>query len=158
MKKIILVIMLIFSTIVFAEEKKAEDFLLKDQFGIEQSLEKYEGKIIFLNFWVSCCPTCRGETDTKKELFKKYGENKEDIIFLGVNNEELANVKSYINQKRYNIPTVLEAQKLFETYEIKRYPTTFVIDRDGNIVKRLQDKETLNFENVEKIIEEIESK
>ena len=41
MKKIILVIMLIFSTIVFAEEKKAEDFLLKDQFGIEQSLEKY---------------------------------------------------------------------------------------------------------------------
>lgn len=158
MKKIILVIMLIFSTIVFAEEKKAEDFLLKDQFGIEQSLEKYEGKIIFLNFWVSCCPTCRGETDTKKELFKKYGENKEDIIFLGVNNEELANVKSYINQKRYNIPTVLEAQKLFEAYEIKRYPTTFVIDRDGNIVKRLQDKETLNFENVEKIIEEIESK
>lgn len=158
MKKIILVIMLIFSTIVFAEEKKAEDFLLKDQFGIEQSLEKYEGKIIFLNFWVSCCPTCRGETDTKKELFKKYGENKEDIIFLGVNNEELANVKSYINQKRYNIPTVLEAQKLFETYEIKRYPTTFVIDRDGNIVKRLQDKETLNFENVEKIIEEIENK
>lgn len=158
MKKIILVIMLIFSTIVFAEEKKAEDFLLKDQFGIEQSLEKYEGKIIFLNFWVSWCPTCRGETDTKKELFKKYGENKEDIIFLGVNNEELANVKSYINQKRYNIPTVLEAQKLFETYEIKRYPTTFAIDRDGNIVKRLQDKETLNFENVEKIIEEIENK
>lgn len=158
MKKIILVIMLIFSTIVFAEEKKAEDFLLKDQFGVEQSLERYEGKIIFLNFWVSWCPTCRGETDTKKELFKKYGENKEDVIFLGVNNEELANVKSYINQKRYNIPTVLEAQKLFEAYEIKRYPTTFVIDRDGNIVKRLQDKETLNFENVEKIIEEIENK
>ena len=131
MKKIILVIMLIFSTVVFAEEKKAEDFLLKDQFGIEQSLEKYEGKIIFLNFWVSWCPTCRGETDTKKELFKKYGENKEDVIFLGVNNEELANVKSYINQKRYNIPTVLEAQKLFEAYEIKRYPTTFVNNRKG---------------------------
>ena len=70
MKKIILVIMLIFSTVVFAEEKKAEDFLLKDQFGIEQSLEKYEGKIIFLNFWVSWCPTCRGETDTKKNFLK----------------------------------------------------------------------------------------
>lgn len=158
MKKILIAIMMLLSFVVYGEEKKAEDFLLKDQFGIEQSLEKYEGKIIFLNFWVSWCPTCRGETDTKKELFKKYGENKEDVIFLGVNNEELANVKSYINQKRYNIPTVLEAQKLFEAYEIKRYPTTFVIDRDGNIVKRLQDKETLNFENVEKIIEEIESK
>lgn len=158
MKRILVVIMMFFSFIVYGAERKAEDFLLKDQYGVEQSLEKYKGKIIFLNFWVSWCPTCRGETDIKKELFKKYGENKDDIVFLGVNNEERSNVMSYINQKRYNVPTVLGAQKVFEVYGIKRYPTTFVIDRDGNIVRRLQDKETLNFENVEKLIKECENR
>lgn len=155
MKRIILGMLLCLSSFLFAGEKRAEDFLLKDQYGVEQSLEKYKGKIIFLNFWVSWCPTCRSETDIKKKIYKEYGENSGDIIFLGVNNEEIHKVKSYINQKRFNIPTVLEAQKVFEDYEIKHYPTTFVINREGEIVKELEEKK-LSFEGVEKIIQEIE--
>ncbi len=154
MKKIILVIMLCLSSIIFAEGKKAEDFLLKDQYGVEQSLEKYRGKIVFLNFWVSWCSTCRGEADIKKEIYSKYGKNSGDVIFLGVNNEELPTVKGYINQKRFNIPTVLGANELFKIYEIKHYPTTFVIDREGNIVEVLEEKK-LNFEIVEELIERV---
>ena len=155
MKRLLVVIMLLFSVAVFGEERQAPDFHLKDQYGVEQSLEKYKGKIIFLNFWVSWCPTCRAETDTKKELFKKYGENREDIIFLGVNNEEEATVRGYINQKRFKIPTVLGAQEEFDIYKIKHYPTTFVIDRTGNIVEELEEIK-LSFEGVERVISKID--
>lgn len=155
MKKIILAILLCLSIIGYADEKKAENFLLKDQYGTEQSLEKYRGKIVFLNFWVSWCPTCRSETDIKKKIYKKYGENSGDVIFLGVNNEEVTTVKSYINQKRFNIPTVLNANEVFEKYGIKHYPTTFVIDRNGNIVEELEEKK-LSFEGVERIIAKLE--
>ena len=45
------------------EEEKIEalDFTLYDQYGKEHKLSDYRGKKIFLNFWATWCPPCRGE-------------------------------------------------------------------------------------------------
>ena len=39
-----------------------------------------------INFWVSWCSDCQGEMPKVAELYKEYGENKKDVIILGVVN------------------------------------------------------------------------
>lgn len=116
MKKVLLGIFCILSMGTYSIEGKAPEIDLKDQYGIEHKLEEYRGKIVFLNFWVSWCPTCRNEIPAKKKLFKEYGENQRDVVILGINNEDEKTIKSFINQKEYKLPTLLGANKEFEIY------------------------------------------
>ena len=62
------------------EEKKiaAPDFTLYDQYGNKHSLSEYKGKTVFLNFWATWCPPCRGEMPDIEEIYKEYNENKEE--------------------------------------------------------------------------------
>jgi Thiol-disulfide isomerase and thioredoxins len=39
----------------------APDFTLVDQFGNTHKLSDYRGKTVFLDFWATWCPPCRGE-------------------------------------------------------------------------------------------------
>ena len=41
--------------------KLADDFTLVDQYGTIHKLSDYKGKVVFLNFWATWCPPCRGE-------------------------------------------------------------------------------------------------
>ena len=61
-------------------EEIAIDFTLKDQYGNEHTLSEYRGKTIFLNFWATWCPPCKGEMPEIEEIYNEYGKNKEDII------------------------------------------------------------------------------
>ena len=44
----------------FAVDVAAKDFELEDLKGNKVKLSDYEGQIVFLNFWATWCPPCRG--------------------------------------------------------------------------------------------------
>ena len=133
MKKIIGILFLLLSFTAFAGADKAPNFTAKDQYGIEQSIENYKGKFVLLTFWATWCPACRHELPVLDELYKKYGENKKDIVFLGVNNEKMDTVKEFLENKGYKFPTVV-SEEAFQKYPVRAFPTLFVIDRDGNVI------------------------
>lgn len=68
------------------QEQKIEalDFTLYDKYGKEHKLSDYRGKTVFLNFWATWCPPCRGEMPHIEDLYKEYGQNSKDVIILGV--------------------------------------------------------------------------
>lgn len=134
MKKIIGIIFLLVTVFTFANEIKAPDFKLKDQYGVEHSLEKYRGKVVILNFWATWCSVCKSELKDIEELYQEYGKNEKDVIFLGVNDENLQKVTEYLTENDYNFPTVID-KKLMEKYQIRAFPTIFIIDKVGNIHK-----------------------
>jgi cytochrome c-type biogenesis protein len=123
----------------------AFDFTLTDQYGKEHTLSDYKGKVVFLNFWATWCPPCRKEMPDIEELYKEYGENKEDVIFLGVANptsDEYPNnsdvkqeeIVSFLEENGYSFPTVFDVSgDLLSTYYISAFPTTFLIDKEGYI-------------------------
>lgn len=123
----------------------AFDFTLTDQYGKEHTLSDYKGKVVFLNFWATWCPPCRKEMPDIEELYKEYGENKEDVIFLGVvnptsdeypNNSDVKQeeIVSFLEENGYSFPTVFDVSgDLLSTYYISAFPTTFLIDKEGYI-------------------------
>lgn len=119
----------------------AVDFELEDQYGNIHRLEDYRGKTIFLNFWATWCPPCKAEMPDIQKLYEKSSTEGEDaVIVLGVaapnmgqegSEEEIA---AFMEEKGYTYPVLMDTEgELFNSYGIMSFPTTFMIDRDGNV-------------------------
>ncbi len=118
----------------------APDFTLTDQFGNVHTLSEYKGKTVFLNFWATWCPPCRGEMPHIQEIYEEYGLNEEDVVILGVAAPNLGNegskedIISFLEDNHYTFPVVMdESNEIFQQYGISAFPTTFMIDENGMI-------------------------
>ena len=123
----------------------AMDFTLTDQYGNEHTLSDYEGKVVFLNFWATWCPPCKKEMPDIEALYHQYNKNQEDVIILGVagpKNEQNPNTREvdkdgilkFLKENNITFPIVFdETDEVFSQYSISSLPTTFMIDKKGNI-------------------------
>ena len=116
----------------------AIDFTLKDQFGNEHTLSDYKGKTVFLNFWATWCGPCRSEMPDIQKLYETEGDNA--VIILGVaapglgQEKDEAGIKAFLDESGYTYPTLMDTTgDLFSEYGISSFPTTFMIDREGNV-------------------------
>lgn len=123
------------------------DFTLVDQNGVEHTLSEYKGKIVFLNFWATWCGPCRSEMPDIQELYEEYGENKGDVVFLGVANPKnaeniisqnqegtVSEITEFLSENGYTYPTVMDLTgSVFYNYGIQSFPTTFMITEDGKV-------------------------
>lgn len=154
MKKIIGIIFLMISLVSFSNSAKAPDFNLKDQYGVVHSLENYKGKVIFLNFWATWCPPCKKEMPDIENIYKESGENKKDVVILGVNSEKENEVKKFLKDKGYTFPTLIdENSEVMRKYFIQAFPTSFVIDKEGNVYGYVMGG--LTKEQIKQVIEEV---
>lgn len=129
------------------ENKKlpAFDFTLTDQYGQTHTLSDYKGKVVFLNFWATWCPPCKEEMPHIEELYQEYNLNQDEVVILGVANpkseeypnnqdEEKEGIIDFLETNEYTFPTVFdETGEVFGNYYISAFPTTFMIDKEGNI-------------------------
>lgn len=123
----------------------APDFTLVDQFGNSHTLSEYKGKTVFLNFWATWCGPCRMEMPYIQQVYEDYGSNSGDVLILGVANpktEEHPNnsdvvqneIESFLSENGYTYPVVMDLDgSVFATYGIQAFPTTFMIDKNGNV-------------------------
>lgn len=141
----------------------APDFILVDQYGNTHTLSDYKGKTVFLNFWATWCPPCREEMPAIEAIYKDYGMNEEDVIILGVafpnmgSEKDLEGVCSFLEEKGYTFPVVMDEEgSLAYYYNISAFPTTFLINKEGNVEGYLQG--AMRQEDMVRIIEQVKSK
>lgn len=115
----------------------AIDFTLTDLNGNIISLSSLRGKNVFLNFWATWCPPCRGEMPDMEKIYQKY-KNNEDFVILAVNlGEDDSKVKSFIEKSKFHFTVLLDSdQSVAEQYQITSIPTSYFIDKDGKITAR----------------------
>jgi len=117
----------------------ALDFELQDQFGTTHTLDEYKGKVIFLNFWATWCGPCRAEMPEIQDLYEKYKDS-EDVVVLGVAAPSMGQetsqqgIEEFLETNGYTYPVLMDENwELFQGYGISAFPTTFMIDVDGNV-------------------------
>ena len=152
-KKILILLLFILSLVSFSVSLNNMDkdgnvtlpnIELVDQYGKKHNLQDYKGKVIMINFWVSWCSDCKAEMPKVVELYKEYGENKKDLIILGVatpiskeypNNKDRIDkiaLLKYIKDNGYIFPSLFdETGKTYAEYEVIEYPSTYIIDKNG---------------------------
>ena len=129
-----------------SELPPAPDFTLVDQNGEEHTLSDYEGKVVFLNFWATWCGPCQREMPEIQQLYEDWGENTGEVVVLGVANPHdpdhpgnadsltAEEIGDWLGEKGYTYPTLMdETGEIFAQYGVSAFPTTFMIDTEGNV-------------------------
>ena len=123
-----------------APKVPAPDFSLTDQYGNTHTLSEYKGKTVFLNFWATWCPPCKGEMPEIQEIYEYYGENGSEVVVLGIASPDYGREKdeetvaAFLEENGYSFPVVMDTGGLYAyTYGVSAYPTTFMIDKEGNV-------------------------
>ncbi|UII54430.1 TlpA family protein disulfide reductase [Cytobacillus spongiae] len=118
----------------------APNFTLTDLYGEAIQLHDYHGKRVLLNFWASWCPPCKAEMPDMQEVYNQYKDD--DVVVLAVNlthteDSEQA-VANYVEENEYHFVVPLdEVGETAYQYEVLAYPTSYFIDSDGIIRKKV---------------------
>ena len=96
------------------------------------------GKTTLLNFWYPSCPGCVKEMPMLIDLHNKYANNANfQTIAISLNLNSEAEVKAYIQQYKLPFAVAYDKDKKAQTaYNVTLAPMTFVIDKQGKIVKQ----------------------
>lgn len=112
---------------------------LKDLTGTDQSLAKYRGQIVVLNYWATWCEPCKKEMPDLSAIQNDYAALGVQVIgAAGDAPADSAKVLKFIREFKINFPVWVGAT----TDDMERFgvgsvlPATVIIDRNGKIVRR----------------------
>lgn len=114
---------------------------LGDLAGKPVSFDQFKGKIVVVDFWATWCPPCKAEIPGYIELQKKYGD---DLVIVGVSIDEggPSVVKAFADKVGINYQLVMADEKVAAAFGgIEVVPTTFLIDRSGQMRDRKEGAE-----------------
>lgn len=116
----------------------APDFTLPSIAGERVSLADFRGRPVVLIFMAGHCNHCLDTHDILPELQEKYAATGLVVLPVYVNSGSVEDVKSWIQQLDLNYPILVSKDKaICEPYGSRMVPTFFLIDREGEIVKKL---------------------
>ena len=119
----------------------------------DANLSDFKGKPIFLNFWGSWCPPCRAEFPTIQSLYESK-KGKIEFVLIAMQDEE-QKVRDFIKKNGYTTPVYLLKEPLSEKFSIDVFPTTFILGKDGQILKKDEGAADWNSQAVHSFIEKL---
>jgi len=115
----------------------APAFSLPDLDGNRVELSQFKGKVLVIDFWATWCPPCREAIPELIAMKKKYGPRGFDIVGISMDENPARVVPPFIEHYGINYPVVMaDTQVPSDFGGIYGLPTTFIVDRDGNIAQR----------------------
>ena len=105
--------------------------------GRHVGLDDFRGKIVFLNFWTTWCPTCRTEMPSMERLHRKLSGK--DFAMVTVNIKETASqVKKFFEEYNLTFTALMDTTGEVSTeFGLRAIPTTFILDKSGQIIGRI---------------------
>ena len=105
--------------------------------GQQVSTDALRGKVVLVNFWATSCSTCIAEMPQMVETYKKYNERGLDLVAVAMNYDPPSYVLNYAKTRELPFKVALDDGSAARSFgDVKLTPTTFLIDKQGNIVKR----------------------
>ncbi len=133
----ILGVVLFFALSLFKKEA-APAVTFKTLNGEQFTTESLKGKVVLVNFWATSCSTCIAEMPELVDTYKKFQGRGLELVAVAMSYDPPNYVLNYAETRELPFKVALDtdgsAAKLFG--DVKLTPTTFLIDKEGNIVKR----------------------
>ncbi len=113
---------------------KAPNFVLTDLNGNQVEFDSYRGKGVFLNFWGTWCKPCEKEMPYIENQYHVYKDLGVEVLAVNVGEPELS-VKNFVERKGMTFPVAIDEKlEVLEAYGVNPLPTTFLVDKNGEIV------------------------
>jgi thiol-disulfide isomerase/thioredoxin len=109
-----------------------------DKSGKSVTLSDLKGKVVLVNLWATWCPPCVAEMPSLDRLQKSLGGKDFAVVALSVDTTSMKTVTDFLQKQHFkNItPYWDKDQQIALKWKYEGLPTSFLLDRQGNPVKR----------------------
>lgn len=125
------------------EDMMVPSFTALDLKGEKVNFADFKGKVILLDFWATWCPPCREGIPYFNELYSRHKKDGLEVIGVSLDQGSPGDVQKFLDKlgvKYVNLMGNDEVLKIFNNIPgmgpIRGIPTTFLIDRQGQICHR----------------------
>jgi cytochrome c biogenesis protein CcmG/thiol:disulfide interchange protein DsbE len=101
-------------------------------------LSDYKGQVVLLNIWATWCGPCESEMPSIQRLYDDMKPEGLKIVAVSIDQAAPQAVRKWLDERDLTFPVFQDASgHIQDTFQTTGVPETFVIDRDGVIVKKL---------------------
>ncbi len=102
------------------------------------TLAALKGKVVLLNFWATWCPPCREEIPSMIKLNSFMTGKPFKMVCVSVDEGGKKAIQDFFKNSGYSLPAYIDPSgQSSKAYGITGVPETFVIDKNGIIVKKV---------------------
>lgn len=106
--------------------------------GSALKLSDLRGKVVLLNFWATWCPPCREEIPSMMKLNSFMTGKPFQMVAISVDEGGRKDIESFFKESGFSLPTYLdESGASTKSYGITGVPESFIIDKQGVLVKKI---------------------
>ena len=107
--------------------------------GDTVSLADYQGQVVLLNIWATWCAPCEAEMPAIQRLYQQMGPKGLRVLAVSVDEEASTREVLEWTAKRHLTFDILHdpSRAIEKQYRSIGVPESFVIDREGRVVKRV---------------------
>jgi cytochrome c biogenesis protein CcmG, thiol:disulfide interchange protein DsbE len=126
---------------------RAPNFVASDLESRPVSLEELRGSVVLLNIWATWCAPCREEMPSMQRLHERFVEQGLRVVAVSIDAESgrrlgigppAGDVRGFVEEYGLTFDVWLDpAGEIQRIYRTTGVPESFLIDRDGAIVKKV---------------------
>lgn len=106
--------------------------------GAPARLADYRGKVLLLNIWATWCQPCRVEMPAMERLWGRYKGTDFHILAVSIDTDDSSAVSAFAHELGLTFDILHDKSgKIQQIYQTTGVPESFVIDRHGEIVKKV---------------------
>lgn len=128
------------------------NWMLTDMEGKVVNLDQSRDRVAIINLWGTWCPPCIAEMPGLQKLYDDYGE---EVDFYLVSSEDRSTIDRFMQAKGYNLPAYQLSSNPPETLAYRSLPTTFLIDKQGQILIRKTGAANWNSDSTRQLLEQL---
>lgn len=112
---------------------KAPPFSLKGMDGKSLSLDQLKGEVVYLDFWATWCPPCRKSFPWMEKMHNRYKDLGLKIVAVSLDGKRDI-IDKYLKENPVSFTILHDPKsKVAEKYKLKGMPSSYLIDRRGNL-------------------------
>jgi cytochrome c biogenesis protein CcmG/thiol:disulfide interchange protein DsbE len=113
--------------------RAAPDVALPDAKGVTVRLSAYKGRVVLVDFWASWCPPCKASFPALDRLSHEYEPQGVAVLAINVD-EKSRDADSFLSAYPHTMTVLFDPKgESPQAFGVRGMPSSFVIDRTGNI-------------------------
>jgi peroxiredoxin len=138
-----------------SEVRPAPAFELPDLAGGKVASSQLKGKVVVLDFWATWCGPCIKEIPDYAEFWRKNRARGVEVVGVVCDSGEPAEIQDFVREYKIPYRQLLGDEEVQVAFgALQGFPTTFVIDGEGVIRKKILGSPPGKFEALQKLVDE----
>jgi peroxiredoxin len=102
------------------------------------NLSSLRGKVVFVNFFTTWCPSCKQEIPHLEGLYRKFKPKGVEVVGVSLDDKPAEKVLEFVQKMGISYPVGMPGKDSLTGFGmVTMIPTTFVLDTSGAIRERL---------------------